>query len=249
MSLRRGCTTLVLITLPFLAIACGRSEPPADTQATTPAPVDHAAHMAEHFSKAREMEAALVRGDLEGAQEIGRWIAEHETAAGLPAGLESYVDEMKRAAAAVGSATTTEAAALASARAVAACGSCHAQGQVQAAMAPPAPPRAGEGRDVHMLEHQYAVDLLLQGLVGPSDDYWIRGADAMKASPLTGKDLPEVSPEVAKFESRVHEIAARAAGANDIDARVAIYGELVGRCASCHGAHGRVWGPGAPKTE
>jgi len=247
MSLRRCCTTLGIITL-WLAFvtACGRSEPPAEPEATA---VDHGAHMAEHFDQTRAMEAALVRGDLEGAQEVARWIAEHETAAGLPAGLESHVDEMKKAAGAVASATTTEAAAIAAARSLAACGTCHAQAKVPATMAQPVPPQAGEGRDIHMLEHQYAIDLMLQGLVGPSDDLWLRGADAMKAAPLTDKDLPEVSPEVAKFEARAHELAERAAGATTTEARVAIYGELIGKCASCHGAHGRVFGPGAPRTE
>ena len=247
MSLRRSCTTLVIISASFaFAGACGRSEPPVEPEA---AAVDHGAHMTEHFDKAREMEAALVRGDLEGAKELGRWIAEHETAAGLPAGLESHVDEMKKAAGAVASATTTEAAAIAAARSLAACGTCHAAGQVHAAPTPPTPPQAGEGRDIHMLEHQHAVDLLLQGLVGPSDDLWMRGADAMKTAPLTDKDLPEVSPEVAKFGARVHELAQRAADATTTEARVAIYGELVGKCASCHGEYGRVVGPGAPKTE
>ena len=27
------------------------------------------------------------------------------------------------------------------------------------------------------------------------------------------------------------------------------YGEVIGSCATCHGMHGRVWGPGVPKTE
>jgi mono/diheme cytochrome c family protein len=50
-------------------------------------------------------------------------------------------------------------------------------------------------------------------------------------------------------EARVHELADRAAKASDRGARVAIYGEVIGSCASCHGLHGKVWGPGLPKTQ
>jgi len=44
-------------------------------------------------------------------------------------------------------------------------------------------------------------------------------------------------------------IAGRAAQAADAGSRIAIYGELVGGCASCHAAHGMVLGPGLPKAK
>ena len=99
-----------------------------------------------------------------------------------------------------------------------------------------------------MLEHQYAVDLMYRGMVGPSDTLWKQGAEALKGSPLTDKDLAKASKEIAAFEARVRELAGRAAQAADAGSRIAIYGELVGGCASCHGAHGMALGSGLPKS-
>jgi cytochrome c553 len=110
------------------------------------------------------------------------------------------------------------------------------------------PPSALPGTAGHMGAHQYAVDLMYRGMVGPSETLWRQGAEALKGSPLTDKDLKKASKEIVAFETRVHEIAGRAAQAADAGSRIAVYGELVGSCAGCHGAHGMVLGPGLPKT-
>ena len=85
-------------------------------------------------------------------------------------------------------------------------------------------------------------------MIGPSETLWKQGAEALKGSPLRDKDLTKASKEIVAFETRVHELARRAAQAADAGSRIAIYGELIGGCASCHEMHGRVLGPGLPKT-
>ena len=132
---------------------------------------------------------------------------------------------------------------------VSSCGACHTANKVAPTMPALAPPAESTGIVSHMRAHQRAVDLMYRGLVAPSDELWTQGAEAMKAAPLADKDLPKVSNEVARFEARVHELADRAIKAPDHGAKVAIYGEIVGGCANCHGLHGKVWGPGLPKTE
>ena len=86
-------------------------------------------------------------------------------------------------------------------------------------------------------------------MVGPSETLWKQGAEALRGSPLTDKDLTKVSKEIVASEKRVHEIAGRAAQAADAGARIAIYGELIGGCANCHAMHGMVLGPGLPKAK
>jgi mono/diheme cytochrome c family protein len=44
-------------------------------------------------------------------------------------------------------------------------------------------------------------------------------------------------------------MAGKARTATDIGTKVAFYGEYIGGCAGCHGLHGKVWGPGLPKTQ
>jgi cytochrome c553 len=137
---------------------------------------------------------------------------------------------------------------VAAAFAVAACGECHAAAKVTPKMPEVSAPTTPAGTAALMLAHQYAMDLMYRGMVGPSETLWKQGAEALQASPLRDKDLTKVSKEIVAAETRVHELAGRAAQAADAGSRIAIYGELIGRCESCHGMHGRVLGPGMPKT-
>jgi cytochrome c553 len=204
--------------------------------------------MAGHFGKVRELEEAVIRGDLESAKAAAQWIAEHQEAAGLPAGTESYVTATKNAARAVAASASLGNAGVAAAFTVAACGECHAAAKVTPKMPEVSVPPTLPGTAAHMLAHQYAVDLMYRGMVGPSETLWKQGAEALKGSPLRDKDLTKVSKEIVASETRVHELAGRAAQAADAGSRIAIYGDLIGGCASCHGMHGRVLGPGLPKS-
>ena len=103
-----------------------------------------------------------------------------------------------------------------------------------------------------MMEHQRATDLLYQGLVMPSEERWQKGLAVMQATPLSEKDLPtdaKLTKEVVALEKKVHELAANAKTATDLGTKVAFYGEYIGGCAGCHELHGKVWGPGLPKTQ
>jgi cytochrome c553 len=118
---------------------------------------------------------------------------------------------------------------------------------------PEAPKPTAEGPvAAHMVEHQWATDLLYQGLVIPSEERWQKGLAAMAGAPLAEKDLPKdakLTKEIAALEKKVHEMAGKAKTATDLGTKVAFYGEYIGGCAGCHGLHGKVWGPGLPKTQ
>jgi cytochrome c553 len=204
--------------------------------------------MAGHFGKVRELEEAVIRGDLEGAKAAAQWIAEHQETTGLPAGTESYVKATTNASRAVAASASLGNAGVAAAFAVAACGECHAAAKVTPKMPEVSVPQALPSTAALMLAHKHAVDLMYRGMIGPSDTLWKQGAEALKGSPLTDKDLTKVSKEIVASEKRVRELAGRAAQAVDAGSRIAIYGELVGGCASCHASHGMVLGPGLPKT-
>jgi hypothetical protein len=100
-----------------------------------------------------------------------------------------------------------------------------------------------------MLEHQWAVDLMYQGLAGPSDELWTKGVEALQAAPLSATDLPKdasLTAEIVASEKKIHDQAAKALKTTDLGTRVALYSEVLGECATCHSLHGRVWGPGLP---
>jgi mono/diheme cytochrome c family protein len=203
-------------------------------------------HMGEHFSRIREVQEAIIRGDLEMAKPPARWIAEHPEA-GMPANTVGSVAAMKAAANDVVNASDLSAAASGAALLLVVCGDCHTAAGVRPKMPSEGAIAAVTGPKAHMLEHQHAINLLYRGLAAPSDAEWKKGAQALRESPLGAKEIPE-AVEVITAETQVHELAARALEATNQSVKADLYGQLIGACASCHGLHGRVWGPGAPKA-
>ena len=247
---RFGLPVTALIALMLIVAGCGGSTPPAQEQPPAAPAESVAAHMADHFTRVRDVEQAVIRGDLEAAQTPARWIVEHQALTNLPEGSAQYLAEMRNSASGVASTDNIGNAAIATATMVAACGNCHKAAGATPAMPDVTPAEGAEGITGHMRQHLQAVDLMYGGLAGPSDELWTKGAQMLKASPLEGSALPqELSDDVKASEARVHEMADRAMKAADTGAKVAIYGELIGGCASCHGLHGKVWGPGVPKVE
>jgi hypothetical protein len=101
-----------------------------------------------------------------------------------------------------------------------------------------------------MQDHLRAMELLYDGLIGPSDQSWTKGAEALKVSPLTAKELPKdpkLAKEMVTGETEIHALADKARQSTDLAARAGIYGEFIASCAGCHVLHGRVGGPGLPK--
>ena len=245
--MRRSPRLFLVVALSALVLAagCGKSaEPVQETPAAVPITP---AHMAEHFSKVREVEDAIIRGDLDAAKAPARWLADHQEVAGA-AGTERPLKDMKAAAQSVATTDTIDNAANAAAGLVGACGSCHAASKVEPKLPPVAARTARSDRARHMLEHQVAIDRLYRGLVVPVSADWRAGAEALKAAPLRDKAMKDIAKEATAAEARVHELADRAIKAPDQSSRAAIYGSIIGTCASCHGLHGRIWGPGLPKA-
>ena len=251
---------LALFVLPVvIALGCGGGQQapaeqakPAEAAAPAAPAVDVAKHMHEHLARVTTMQEAVIRGDMEAAVEPARWIADHQETAGLPAGTEQIVADLKKSAAVVAEAKDFKNAATATAMVISYCGTCHATAKVSPAVAEPARPAAEGPLATHMVEHQFATDLLYQGLVMPSEERWQKGLAAMAGTPLAEKDLPKdakLTKEIVALEKQVHELAAKAKSATDIGTKVALYGEYIGGCAGCHELHGKVWGPGLPKTQ
>jgi mono/diheme cytochrome c family protein len=260
MCVRRVLFGMLALAIAALVPACAGQAPadkPAESTAASATPVAApartpgvSAHMDDHFAKVTEVHDALIRGDLEAAKEPAKWIAEHQQVAGLPASAGPSLDEMKKGARQVVESADVAAAAHGAAAMAVACGSCHAASNVKPKFPPPAPQAVTSEARTHMLEHQHAIDLLYQGLVGPSVQAWADGAKALKAAPLAGEKLPkdpQLTRERLAAEAAVHALADKAAVAADAQARVQIYAQLAASCASCHALHGKVWGPGLPR--
>lgn len=248
---------LALLVIPsVIALGCGGGQQAPAEQAKPAEPAvaaaDVAKHMHEHLARVTTMQEAVIRGDMEAAVEPARWIADHQPTAGLPAGQEAVLADMKKQAAVVAEATDPKHAATATAMVVSYCGTCHAGAKITAAIPEAPKPVAEPAVAAHMMEHQWAADLLYQGLVMPSEERWQKGLAAMQGTPLSEKDLPKdakLTKDIVALEKNVHEMAEKAKTVTDLGTKVAFYGEFIGGCAGCHALHGKVWGPGLPKTQ
>lgn len=201
--------------------------------------------MHEQFRSVTGALDSIIRGNLQGAKNEARLVAHFPDPAGLPPGAAPYLLAMRTSAGRAAGAADLPAAASATAEMLATCGDCHRA--VGTMPAHPAPPEATIGGVIgHMIAHQAAMDLLVQGLTTPSTSLWNQGADALVAAPLGKSQLPSdarVSGEIMKSERHVHELAARARQAEDTPSRVAVYSELVQSCATCHGVNRKGYGP------
>jgi len=131
------------------------------------------------------------------------------------------------------------------------CGTCHTAAKVSPAIPEAPKPVAESAIAAHMMDNRWTTDLLYQSLVMPSEERWQKGLAAAQTTPLAEKDLPKdakLTKEVAALEKKVHEMAAKARTATDLGTKVAFYGEYIAGCVGCHELHGKVWGPGLPKT-
>jgi hypothetical protein len=192
--------------------------------------------MWSHFLAAADVQAAVIRGDLEATKEPASWLAEYDEP-GLPEGSEAFSRELQRAGARVVEATTIEAAGAATGRIAAACGSCHREYYPGMEPTGNVEPPPGEEGDVatHMVRHAWASDRLWEGLVLPSNPAWEEGADAFAGVPLATDDLAFENPEgVRALANRNHELGRRAGLETEPSLRARTYGELISTCAACH---------------
>lgn len=238
---------LFSISLAVLLAGCGKpAEPPAQQAAAAAVP-NTPEHMQEHFTKVREVEEAVIHGDIEAARVPARWLADHEPATDFPPATARPLNEMKSAARMVAATNDIQEAARGAASLVGTCGSCHAAARVEPSLPAPTAVTAGSGTAGHMLSHQAAVDLLYRGLIVPVSGDWLKGAEALKAAQLGDKDRAGMAESAIDAETRLHELAEQAIKAPDQRTRVTLYGSIIGSCAGCHGLHGRVLGAAPPK--
>jgi cytochrome c553 len=202
--------------------------------------------MRHHFLQVTGMHDALIRGDLAAVGQLARDLASSPPPVGMPAAGFPYVAMLGIAARQADEATSLEEASSAVSTMLVECGRCHRSTGVRPA--PAAAPRPGvSGAVGSMLDHQRALDDLLQALVLPSDAHWRQGVAGLQTAALHDRDLPrngQWTNDILRAERRVHEIATRGDRATTDTARGEVYAQLLATCAECHSLHRRISGPG-----
>ena len=92
-----------------------------------------------------------------------------------------------------------------------------------------------------MVRHIWAADRMWEGLVGPSEEAWLAGAEALSE---TGPALAEAfraslpAGVLAGFLEEVNALANQAITSNERGERPGIYGRILDACHRCHAAKG-----------
>ena len=194
-------------------------------------------HMQEHFEKASEVHAAVLRGDLDAAREPAGWIMEHQPIDGSPPTWDPYVETLRGAADQVRQAADLQTAAMATSVMVQTCGNCHvALSEGVTFSASPTPP-SDPSTVSHMQRHNWAAERMWEGLAIPSQEAWSQGIQSLAELSLRPASLTADStldPQVAALADRVHDLGEEGAQAVSWRARTSVYGRLISTCGSCH---------------
>jgi len=197
-----------------------------------------AVNMHEYLGRISTIKSSIIAGRLEGVRDPAIWIADHETTAGLPADFEPFIAQMKTHARHVIEAKDLISAAESVSKMAKTCGACHEVNGIELEFGYDQTPREDvEDVITHMQRHQWAADRLWDGLIGPSDSAWNRGADMLIDVPLASDDVTtatEHHAEIGSITRRIHTLGGIGAGAVTADERSKLYGEVIGLCADCH---------------
>ena len=184
----------------LLITACKGSDERATPQpAPEPTPIDpdptppaDAAtlkqHMKVHFDAIREIERALVAGDLAKAKERAGWLAAHEPHEATEL-WEPHLNAVRESAEALTAAKDLESATDLAAKLGGQCAQCHVTTTAIVSFPYEELPPAGDDNRVAMRRHQWAADRMWEGLIGPSRTGWIQGAEVLGRGSVHPADL------------------------------------------------------------
>lgn len=237
-----------LASMLFFALSVIIGRPLLSEEIAVAEPSSVADHMSEHLDRITSIKAFIIMGDLAAVREPALWLAEHESASGLPDDVAPYLKSMRNFGREVAGAANLTVAAVAVSSLAESCGNCHFANDVGLAFGFDTVPDEWADTVSHMQRHQWALDRMWEGLIGPSDAAWNRGVDMLIDVPLHPIDIVEATTTgvdmiaLDKMARRIHSLGSRGLDARTPEARADLYGEVLGLCAKCHTQLGR--GPG-----
>lgn len=206
------------------------------TEVVTVTPEETVRHMHEHFSRVQQIQNRLIAGDLNGAKVPARWLVEHDPIGGLTGSTLLHVQAMKASAQGVMDTDDIVVASTHTGEMGSVCGACHTEMGISDQFVDLPDPDEGDTVQAHMARHQWGVDKMFRGLIGPDDRAWDDGVTMFVDVPLKKDDLKghQHASEFADLADRLHGNAAMGYVAYDAAARSKIYGDVISTCAKCH---------------
>ncbi|HHO53239.1 MAG TPA: hypothetical protein ENK18_20785 [Deltaproteobacteria bacterium] len=224
-----------------LLLACPRAQPPAPPLGPDLFPTAlHMLYVSDAMDLAR---SAILSGDRAEARRQLSWLANNAPSAeDLPPSLAPFAAIVRDQAARGAAAREPVEIAAALGEMATACGGCHAASGLGPIFAVELLP-PGMSPEPHMERHRWAIDSMWEGLVSPDDELWRAGAMAFLEEPLP--DTEPMFEASGAWTNALHALGTYGLELDDPDTRAALYGQLLGMCASCHEASGG--GPMPPR--
>jgi len=249
----------VLLGVALLAaVGCGDEPAPAEAPhaeqeavaRAEPTEVEMVAAMEAHYGAVILAHDGLQQGDVEKLRRQLALVSDQPLPASAPSPWLPYHERLQHAASLAETAGDLDAAARVLASVALACGRCH-QALVRGPVYPaPAPDESAEPLKAAMLDHEWATERLWEGVTGPWDEAWRRGAAELAATRVFGEPDTEPTDDLRRREQALRDLGAEAMNTTALDARAYLYGRLLGTCADCHRASGVTFeAPPAPPPD
>jgi len=195
-----------------------------------------AAHMQEHLQELTRIKSEIIRGNLDGVRQPATWLVQHEPSPEASILYVPFILSMRGHASEILEADDILTAAADLGGIATDCANCHIASEVDVTFGAYDEPSSWADMNSHMQRHQWAIDRLWEGLIGPSDALWSLGARMLAEAPLHGTEATwdYAAAGGDELARRVHELGRQAATARLPHARATLFGELLGACADCH---------------
>jgi len=223
------------LTLALMILPLGYSGPIEAANTDKFTGVDKAVLMEQHYNAAISGHDALIRGDLKVLRSQLARIAAQELPATAPESWRPHHARLNAVANGATSVTSLDSAAFVMSAIAEACGACHSTLGVGKIYFWPAPPDdKGDKLKTAMKTHQWATERLWEGITGPFNEAWNRGAVALAEARIFSEKGNKATSTLLSYETTLREVGQEAKQATEPNIRAIIYGRLLSSCAKCH---------------
>jgi len=225
---------LLSFILTLVIAPLGYSGPIQASNAKELTEVEMVALMEAHYNAAILSHDALIRGDLKTLRNQLARIRKQELPTAAPQSWKPHHTRLRETASGAASVASLDNAASVMGAVAEACGACHAAVGVDKIYFWPAPPDKDNKLKTAMRTHQWATERLWEGVTGPLDEAWNRGAAALAEARVFSQKRDSVTSSLLEREAALQEEGRMAKGATELHKRAIIYGHLLTTCAECH---------------
>ena len=193
--------------------------------------------MRSHFEEIRQIELALLFGDLDTARFHARALATMPQGVGEAELQPISLARVREVALRVASADAVEAALPLVADLAGECGRCHQASSASVRIPQVAEPGEDGSLASRMERHQWAADRIWEGLVTPSRERWQEGLVVLGEAPLPPDGVTDDRSLYPAIERLGRQLAVQAMAARDAtagDGQTRTFGAMLKVCSACH---------------